>query len=133
MENTDNTLLEKKLEQLELKVTSQETAVFSVVRALANLICEYQNMRSDLTALIVDVEADGNSDANSIQNIRDYLVKIGKFLHALDAKNTALASVLCREMNWDPDVMLAEYQRVVEDFGSVEGLIASTSQDSDST
>ena len=122
--------LEKRVESLELALTAQETTVSALVLAVANLIRQYQEIRDEIVNLIADVEADGNADAKSLTNIKEYLVKVGRFLHSLDAKNTALATVVCRQMGWDPDVMLAEYQRVVEDFGTVENLIETTRGDS---
>jgi uncharacterized coiled-coil protein SlyX len=118
--------LERRLEKLEIQQASNESTIAAFALALSNLIKEYQRIREDVSAVVVDLEADGNSSLIAIRKLQEYVIKLGKFIHALDAKNTALATVICRQMDWDPDVMLKEYFRVVEDFGTVENLIDTT-------
>jgi len=125
--------LEKRVEHLETLMAAQETIVSSIVLAMSNVLKELQVLKEELAALVIDVEADGNADAKHIEQIRKYLIRVGKYIHALDAKNTALATVVCRNLGWDPDEMLYEYQRVVNDFESVSELIELSKVDPDET
>jgi hypothetical protein len=123
---------DKRIEQLELKITHMDTMLSSVTICCANLINQIQRLQEDSVNLIADVEADGNTTAEITTNLRQYMSRLTKFTHALDAKNTALATIVCREMGLDPDVMLREYGRVLSDFGSVQQLIDTTKGEPDS-
>jgi hypothetical protein len=115
--------IEKRLQSLELWKSNTEHVVSNVTICCANMITQMQRVEEELHNLIADIEADGDSHVQQISKIKRYLSNFAKFLHALDAKNTALATVMCREMELDPDMMTKEYARVMDDFKQIENLL----------
>jgi hypothetical protein len=88
------------------------------------LIC--QNLQEKVNDILDDMEADNNEEFASLEVLQRRLAGVITQLVALDAKNTAVATVVCREMDWDPEIMLREYDRVLTDLGAADRLIRST-------
>jgi hypothetical protein len=122
--------IEKRIEALELKCMVSDVLLNSLVLACDNLIKRNQKLEDQVQGMIVDSEADGNQFAKDIINMKDFQVKLGKFGHALDAKITAVATILCRSLNIDPDDFIREYHRVYSDVpksdAEVDNLIEET-------
>lgn len=115
--------VESRLKELEASVGKNDKLVTTLTICCAKLMQQLQKIEEDLQNLIADIEGDNNSSIEQLGRVKKYLAKITTSIQFLDAKNTALATIVCRELDLDPDMMTKEYSRVLSDLGQVDNFL----------
>lgn len=114
--------LTTRVEALEEVQETTEASLKAVAYILKKLVDQNKEIRDEIQSVVLELEADSSSSA---LEIKETFAKISTILRSLNVKNTALATVLCRELDIDPDLMTEEYRQVIRDMGSVDRFVAS--------